>query len=223
MHKINKIALLLLLTLMASFAASADSFYPEAKDLTAPTETIQFVLDNSQEYYGFQAEIRLPEGLEILRGSDGEPDITLSARADGGEYNVNSNVLPDGSLIMSAFSANHRPFTGNTGVLVTLAVAVADDFTGGSVEVSDVTFVGSGDTDVEFDSTSATLGILPAYQTGDVNGDGKTTVGDVVALVNCIIGNKPAFFIDSVADVNGDGKLSVGDVVTLVNTIIDKQ
>ena len=216
--------MLLLLALIFPFAASADSFYPESADLKpGATGMIRLVLDNSQQYYGFQADIRLPEGIQMLKGSDGEPDITLSERADEGDYKVNSNILSDGTLILSAFSANHQPFSGTAGVLVNLNVSVSDDFSGGSVEISNVLFVSNQDTDVEFDSTSSTLGVASAYELGDVNGDGKVTGGDVVSLVNSIIGNQPSFFIESVADVNNDGKLTGGDVVSLVNIIINKQ
>lgn len=216
--------MLLLLTLILPFAASADSFYPESADLKpGTTGIICLVLDNSQQYYGFQADIRLPEGIRMLEGSDGEADITLTERADEGDYRLNSNVLSDGTLILSAFSANHQPFTGTDGVLVNLNVSVSDDFSGGTVEISNVLFVSSQDTDVEFDSTSSTLGVASAYELGDVNGDGKVTASDVVSLVNCIIGNKPSSFIDEVADVNKDGKISASDVVSVVNIIINKQ
>lgn len=216
--------MMLLLMLILPFAVSADRFYPESADLNpGSTGTICLVLDNSQQYYGFQADLRLPEGIQMLKGSDGEPDITLSERADEGEFRVNSNVLTDGTLILSAFSTNHQPFTGTKGVLVNLNVLVSDNFSGGTVEISNVLFISSIDTDVEFDSTSSLLGIAPLYELGDVNGDGKVTASDVVSLVNCIIGNKPSSFIDEVADVNKDGKISASDVVSVVNIIINKQ
>ena len=103
----------MLLTLAAPFRAAADSFYLKAADLElGKTETLQFVLDNWQEYYGFQAEVKLPAGLQAVKGSDGELDITLSDRASDGDYKVNSNVLSDNALIMGAFSANLRPSPG---------------------------------------------------------------------------------------------------------------
>ncbi|MDE7346224.1 MAG: Ig-like domain-containing protein, partial [Muribaculaceae bacterium] len=153
-------AILFLLTIIAPFAVSADRFSLEPADLEpGKTATLQFVLDNSREYYGFQTEVTLPAGLQAVKRSDGELDITLSGRADGGEFKVNSNVLADGSLIMGAFSANHRPFSGTDGVLVGLNVSVSESFAGGNVELSNVMFIDSQDKDVEFDSTSAWVGV----------------------------------------------------------------
>ncbi|MDE5586362.1 MAG: Ig domain-containing protein, partial [Muribaculaceae bacterium] len=154
------IAFLLLLSMAVPFAASADSFYVEPADLElGKTEKLRFVLENSQEYFGFQAEVKLPAGLQVVKNSDGEPDVTLSSRADGGNYMVNSNMLDDGVLIMSAFSANRTPFSGDSGLLLDLNVLVTENFAGGTVELSDVMFIDSQDKDVEFDSTSAFLGI----------------------------------------------------------------
>ena len=56
---------------------------------------------------------------------------------------------------------------------------------------------------------------------GDANGDGKIDVEDIVAIVNCILGEPGAGFIRSAADVNGDGKIDVEDVVAVVNIILD--
>ncbi len=224
MSKRYLIAILLLLSLVAPFAATADRFYVNPEDLErGKIETLQFVLENSQEFFGFQANVSLPAGLEVVKGTDGELEVTLSNRADDGNFRVNSNLLPDGSLIMGAFSSSHKAFSGENGVLVNLNVMVSQSFAGGTVEVFNTKFINSQDKDVEFDSTSASLGVVgPAYEMGDVNGDGKVTAGDVVSLVNTIIGNKPSFFIDEVADANGDGKITAGDVVSVVNIIINK-
>lgn len=160
MNKLNIKAIWLLLALIAPITALADRFYVEPADLeVGKTATLVFILENSQDYYGFQAEVKLPEGLEALKGSDGELEIALSGRADAGEFSVNSNVLADGKVIMSAFSSNHKPFTGDNGVLVNMSISVAEDFTGGSVEVSNVMFTDSMNKDVEFDSSSATFGV----------------------------------------------------------------
>ncbi|MDE5871121.1 MAG: Ig-like domain-containing protein [Muribaculaceae bacterium] len=161
MNKKYLIAILLLLTLIAPFGASADRFFVNPVNFElGKTETIRFILENTQDYYGFQTEVRLPEGLDALKGSDGELDITLSNRAADGDFIVNSNVLPDGTLIMGAFSSNHKPFSGNEGVLVDLKVSVAESFKGGSIEISDIYFINNQNEDVEFDSTSSEIGVM---------------------------------------------------------------
>jgi hypothetical protein len=55
---------------------------------------------------------------------------------------------------------------------------------------------------------------------GDVNGDGVVDVADVVGIVNKILGEPNADFIEAAADVNGDGQIDVADVVATVNIIL---
>lgn len=57
---------------------------------------------------------------------------------------------------------------------------------------------------------------------GDVNGDGKISITDAVAIVNYVLGNPPAGFIAAVADVNGDGKIDISDAVKVVNIVLNK-
>ena len=69
-----------------------------------------------------------------------------------------------------------------------------------------------------------TYNVQFAYTTalvGDVNGDGKVTIGDVTELVNIILG-KNTNENTSTADVNGDGMVTIGDVTELVNIILGK-
>ncbi len=155
------ITILLLLSVVAPFAALADSFKVNTVNLEpGKTGALRFSLDNTQEFYGFQAEIKLPAGLEAVKAADGKKlAVTLTDRAADGKFQVNSNILPNGNLIIGAFSTNNNPFTGNSGDLAELQVSVADDFAGGLVELSEVYFINSEDQDVEFTSTSTQIGV----------------------------------------------------------------
>ena len=158
MRKKLLLTMLLLLSIVAPFAASADSFTVKSTDLTVgTTETLQFNLENTQAAYGFQAEVKLPAGLSAVKGNDGQY-ITLTDRANDGKYTVNSNIL-NGNLIMGAFSADHKPLAGNSGALVNLSVKVADNFQGGKIEISNVSLIDSQDQDVNLASSSADFGV----------------------------------------------------------------
>jgi hypothetical protein len=61
---------------------------------------------------------------------------------------------------------------------------------------------------------------IPAIK-GDVNGDGKVDVEDIVGIVNKILGDPAEGFIEANADVNEDGKIDVDDVVGTVNIILN--
>ena len=56
---------------------------------------------------------------------------------------------------------------------------------------------------------------------GDVNGDGKVNVGDIMAVIN-VMANQTTGIDTSVADVNGDGNVNVGDIMAVIN-IMAKQ
>jgi hypothetical protein len=53
---------------------------------------------------------------------------------------------------------------------------------------------------------------------GDLNGDGKVNVGDIMAIINIMAdGGK-----DLKGDVNGDGAVNVGDIMAIINIMAGK-
>ena len=56
---------------------------------------------------------------------------------------------------------------------------------------------------------------------GDVNGDGKVLIGDVITILNYIVGASDNCNVKA-ADVNGDGKILIGDVIGVLNIIVQK-
>ncbi|MDE5929187.1 MAG: Ig-like domain-containing protein, partial [Muribaculaceae bacterium] len=160
MNKTIKQRMLILLTLLfgaMSAASAADRFYIDAANIE-PGETRQlaFMLDNSQDFYGFQADITLPEGLEFVQ-TNGKADIKLSSRA-GASYSTVSNLLADGSLRVGAFSTTHTAFSGNSGALMYANVHASDDFAGGTLAMRDILFVNSSDNDVKLPDFTIELG-----------------------------------------------------------------
>lgn len=144
--------------LLSSFAASADRFYVESTDLEpGTTETLQFILENSQDIYGFQADVILPEGLEPVLTDAGEPEIYLTSRAENGNYELSGNVLSNGRLRMGAFSTTHTPFSGVNGALVEMKVNVLTSFAGGYMNVSNIKLIDSSDQDLTLEDSDAFL------------------------------------------------------------------
>ena len=64
-------------------------------------------------------------------------------------------------------------------------------------------------------------GRLYVYKNGDVNGDDAISITDAVSIVNYIMGNPSANFIEDVANVNDEGEVSITDAVGVVNIIMD--
>lgn len=141
-----------------SAASAADRFYVDAANIEpGETKTLSFNLDNDQTFYGFQADITLPEGLEIITNTSGKAEVTLSSRCDG-SYSTVSNLLASGEVRIGAFSTSHTAISGNSGALLYLKVKAADDFVGGTLSISNILFVGANDRDVEFPDYSIVLG-----------------------------------------------------------------
>lgn len=120
-----------------SAASAADRFYMEAANIEpAETRTLVFCLDNENPYFGFQADLKLPAGLEVVT-ENGKPSIALSERADN-SFMIVSNTLADGTLRFGTFSTSHASFTGDSGELFAVKVKAADDFAGGEIAMNDI-------------------------------------------------------------------------------------
>mgnify|MGYP004443257313 CR=1 FL=1 len=60
----------------------------------------------------------------------------------------------------------------------------------------------------------------PAFEPGDVNGDGSVDIQDVNIVINIILGTDAAEKYDGRADVNGDGAVDIQDVNAIINIIL---
>ena len=56
---------------------------------------------------------------------------------------------------------------------------------------------------------------------GDVNGDGKVSIGDVTSLINYLLSSDASAVNTDAIDVNNDGKVSIGDVTELINMLLN--
>lgn len=55
---------------------------------------------------------------------------------------------------------------------------------------------------------------------GDVNGNDEIDIGDVVSIMNFLMGREVASFIEKAADTNKNGLVDIGDVVTIINYLM---
>ena len=58
----------------------------------------------------------------------------------------------------------------------------------------------------------------PSSVKGDVNGDGKVGIGDIVTVTNVMAGEGTEEVIKR-ADVNGDGEVGIGDIISITNVM----
>lgn len=58
------------------------------------------------------------------------------------------------------------------------------------------------------------------YELGDVNHDGKLSIGDVTTLIDYLLSEDESSLCLICADVNEDGKISIGDVTALISKLL---
>ena len=111
-------------------------------------------LDNEAQYVASQFEIRLGEGQTLegvrLNGNRSDGHQVTYAKTGSNLYKV------------VVFSAENRPFNGNSGELLSFKVSG-----NGSVEVSNILFVTSGETEKLFPSLSAGTTGIDVTKTSD--------------------------------------------------------
>lgn len=65
-------------------------------------------------------------------------------------------------------------------------------------------------------------GDIHNFLLGDANGDREVNIGDVMSILNHIVGNTPAIFNATAADANHDQEVNIGDVLTTFNIIVNQ-
>ena len=74
----------------------------------------------------------------------------------------------------------------------------------------------------DFQQTLVKVPLWPAHMLlGDMNGDGKLDVTDVILLVNLIMDPTGEVPYTAPADVNGDGNIDVADITALINAFME--
>ena len=170
-------------------------------------------MENEESITAFQFEVSLPDGVTMT-------GCELSARK-AADHSVSFSKLPNGNYQVVCISLTSKPFSGTEGVLVNLQLSTDKEMAVGSYEM--------GICNIELSTTAAevltqedltaTLTVLDVKM-GDTNGDGKISITDAVAIVNYILGNPSANYVEEASDVNGDGRTSITDAVAIVNKIL---
>ena len=127
-------------------------------------ETMQLAvnLTNDIAFSGFQADVKLPEGLELCQ-EDGEYMISLSDRK-GSDHVLTSAMLSDGTIRILSYSMNLNDFAGADGALVYLTVKATQHFVGDyEISIDNITFTQADLTEYSLEPTvcriAGTVGI----------------------------------------------------------------
>ena len=74
---------------------------------------------------------------------------------------------------------------------------------------------------VEQKTTAREFSLSVPYILGDVNGDGKVTVTDVLMIMDKARGNLSKHFIEEAADLNHDGKVTLADAMLVLDIVLN--
>ncbi len=116
------------------YADSSNSLFIENFTITeGETRQIAIMLNNNAAFSAFQADIYLPEGLELV-------EATLSDRK--ADHSLASRVRVDGSVRLLSYSLGVNAFAGSEGELVYMTVKATDNFVGDfQIEIDNIIFV----------------------------------------------------------------------------------
>ena len=105
-------------------------------------------------------------------------------------------------------------------------LAIGEDFTAGEMTLSG-TLTSSFDSrggvlNTGVERFNRTVAFIVTFERGDVNGDGEVNIGDVTALINCLLTDTQPDTDGqfNAADVDGSGFLSITDVTELINILL---
>ena len=198
-------------------------YFDKTAGVTGSQVVLSLKMRNRLKAVAYQCDLYLPDGVEVAKNADGSYKIELSTERTTAE---NSNVFKsamqsDGCIRILSASTSNIAYNGNDGEVATIVLQLSDSLEEGdlpiilrNVEIADAN---SANNVIDFVKSTLTVS---AYTVGDVNNDGRISITDFTAIVEYLMGNAPAVFIEKAADISGDGKISVTDLTSLVPLIM---
>ena len=181
-----------------------------------------FILENTATIVSLQADLVLPEGVELVKTADGNigytdriPDgVTIDATENGGVYKI----------VMS--SLTNTPIEGSEGTLFTIDMMAGETFVAGStLTLSNIVVASANGAGKMFDGVEFSVVLTKGFTPGDVNGDGEVTAQDASLVLQLVAGKKTAEsegVVYDAADVNGDGEVTAQDASLILQLVAGK-
>ncbi len=185
--------------------------------------SMHVMLTNEELVSGFQFELTVPNSVTVAADDNGNLLAGLTDRASN--YTVSANKVTDGLYRFVVISMAGKTISQGTGEVMTIALDAANNITEGEYDLT-IKEIGltvkrnSEFVEVYPRDSNAKLTVTNVMP-GDVNGDGKTSVTDVISIISYVLGNEPTQFLFPAADITGDGKVSVTDAVSVIDIILN--
>ena len=186
---------------------------------------LNVLLSDEETVMGFQFDLELPAGVTVAE-KDGKLLAQLTGNAPN-THSISSTKVGDGLYRFVVTPQGNRAISNATGDGMTITINVADNVAVGSYTMTikdiEMTVKKAGNVyeDIHPKNSTATLTVTEAVM-GDVNGDGRVSVTDVISMNSYILEEEPAQFIRKVADLNGDGKVTITDMVQVIDIILGR-
>lgn len=187
--------------------------------------TLNVLLTDEETIMGFQFDLELPAGVTVAE-KDGKLLAALTGNAVN-THSISSTKVSDGLYRFVVTPQGSRAISQANGDGMTITIDVADDVAVGTYTMTikdiEMTVKKAGNVyeDIHPKNSTAKLTITEAVM-GDVNGDGRVSVTDVISMNSYILEEEPAQFIRKVADMNGDGKVTITDLVQVIDIILGR-
>ena len=154
MKKLNYLLTLLALIIISNLSAKAENrFYIDDFTIyTGETKELSINLTNDVAFTGFQADLYLPNGLEVVQ-EDGDYIFELTGRK-GSDHSISTERQDNGAIRLLCYSLKLKEFSGTNGALVKFSVKASDDFRGDfQINIKDITFSQKDLTEYNFTSS----------------------------------------------------------------------
>ena len=206
------------LAVLVGLCSSAnDRFYIEDFTIAAgETVTVSILLENEVAYTAFQTDIYLPEDLTIEQ-EDGDYIFDLTSRK-ARDHNIASQVQVDGAIRVMSYSPSIKAYSGNSGALVTFNVTANEGFTSSAtIQIRNTLLTTTAGVEVAVADEEC---LVKLFIKGDVDDDGKVTIGDVTALIDYLLYGDASSINLTNADVDQDGAIKISDVTELIDMLL---
>ena len=186
---------------------------------------LNVLLSDEETIMGFQFDLQLPAGVTVAE-NNGKLMAALTGNAVN-THSISSSKVSDGLYRFVVTPQGSRAISSASSDGMTITIDVADDVATGVYDMTikdiEMTVRKAGNVyeDIHPKNSTAKLTVTEAVM-GDVNGDGRVSVTDVISMNSYILEEEPAQFIRKVADLNGDGKVTITDIVLVIDIILGR-
>lgn len=178
-----------------------DVVFIEGKNVSAGDELeVPIMLTNAQTTYGFELDMILPSGIEMVPDADGYPEIILGEeRTTASRTTCVADYNSDGSIHISC-TPNRSSYAifDNEGAVATCKFKFSNTILPGNYQVILKNITLNNASKTKIDEIRVTFTVAGSegdswecsHIHGDVNGDGEVTIEDVNEVIDILLKKK---------------------------------